>query len=100
MEPTIKIYVETLKGQAVISSMMTFYLGPYTVTGPGKEVVREWIENQYGAFGHIIGNYAAPCDLHAAAMNLKAEPEALLRFVSVEGDIQEYDSFLAEGEMP
>jgi len=98
MKPTIKIYVNTDMGPAIIASAQEFNtLGKYAVAGPGKEIAREWIENAYGAFGHHIGTYAAPCDLHAASMDLQNNPESDIQFVRFEGEVKEYDSRVPEG---
>ena len=81
------ITVETSKGNARITSDLPWtYLGPYTVTGPGKAIARKWIKNAYGAFGHQIGKHASPLDLHAAAMKLKQEPEEGVTFIAIEND--------------
>ena len=29
-------------------------------------IIREWLEHEYGAFGHIIGTHTTPIDLDAA----------------------------------
>ncbi len=81
------ITVETSNGDAqIISNLPWTHLGPYTVTGPGEVETRNWIENVYGAFGHIIGNYAAPMDLHAAAMMLLQYPEPGVKFIRIDND--------------
>ena len=93
-----KINVETTRGPATITSMEEFNdLGSFTVTGPGRELAKTWIEEAHGAFGHTIDKYAAPCDLHAAAMRLEQEPEDEVRFVSIEGEVKEYDSGVPDG---
>lgn len=98
MKPTITIHVETTDGPATIFSTEAFNdLGPYTVNGPGKEIAREWVEGAYGAFGNTVGTHAAPCDLHAAAMDLQREPEDGVRFVKFDGEIQTYKSGVPEG---
>lgn len=100
MKPTIKIYVDTTDGQAIIASLEEFNdLGNYTIAGPGKEMASEWIENAWGAFGHNIGKYAATCDLHSAAMDLQQEPQDEVRFIKVESEIKEYDSGIPEGSI-
>lgn len=94
----IKIHLDTDDGKAIIASKEEFNtLGPYAIAGPGKELAREWIENAYGAFGHSVGTYAAPCDLHCAAMKLKQEPEDSVRFVKFEGEVKQYDAWIPPG---
>jgi len=101
MEPTIKIYLDTDDGPAIIASTMEFNsLGKFAVAGPGKKIAKEWIAYAPGAFGHHIGTFAAPCDLHCAAMSLQQNPEPNIRFVKVEGEIKEYNSGVPEGSMP
>ena len=101
MKQTFKIYLDTDEGSAIIASTREFTtLGPYTVTGSGKQIAKEWIKNAWGAFGHHVGTYAAPCDLHCAAMDLQQQPEDHIRFVRVEGEIKTYDSGLKDGEIP
>ena len=81
------ITVETSIGDAqIISHLPWAHLGPYTVTGPGEAETRNWIENAYGAFGHIIDDHATPMDLHAAAMMLKQSPEDDVKFIRIEND--------------
>jgi len=101
MNATCKIYLNTYMGPATITSRMEFNsLGSFTVSGPGKKIAREWIKNATGAFGHSIGKYAAPCDLHCAAMDLQQEPEEEIQFVRFEGEIKEYESGVPEGSVP
>lgn len=101
MKPTIKIYLDTDDGPAIIASTQEFNsLGGFAIAGTGKEIAREWVENTYGAFGHTIGSHAAPCDLHCAAMWLQQNPEPNIRFVKFEGEVKEYDSRVPEGATP
>jgi len=98
MKPTFVIHVDTIHGPATISSYEEFNdIGEYTVDGPGKDMAQEWIEQAYGAFGHLVGTHAAPCDLHSAAMDLEQEPDGEVRFVRVEGEVQTYKSGVPEG---
>jgi|GEM_PF-6130441 len=101
MKPTIKIYVDTIHGQAIIASLEKFNdIGPYTIAGPGKDIAKEWLlEEAHGAFGHGIGEHAAPCDLHSAAMDLEQEPQDFIWFVKVEGGIETYDSGTPDGDV-
>lgn len=95
MKPTIKIVVLTHEGEGIITSNQPWNtIGEYEVTGEAAEQVREWIENEYGAFGHTIGTHAAPCDLHRAAVMQQQmfQPEDDFVVESIEGDVQEYDS--------
>jgi hypothetical protein len=101
MKRIIRIHLETDEGPAVITSSLEFnILGSYRVSGPGRKTAREWIEGEGGAFGHTIGKYAAPCDLHCAAMRLQQEPEPHIRFVRFEGRVEAYDSGVPEGSIP
>lgn len=101
MKPTIRIYVQTADGVAIIASAEEFNtMGAYAVVGPGKDIAKEWIANAYGAFGHTIGDYAAPCDLHCAAMGLQQEPQDDITFIRVEGEVKEYDSGVPAGAIP
>jgi hypothetical protein len=98
MTPTIKIYLDTDDGPAIIASTMEFdTLGTYAVAGPGKGIAKEWVSSETGAFGNTIGDYAAPCDLHYAAMWLQQNPEPNIRVVKFEGEVKEYDSRVPEG---
>lgn len=101
MKATCKIYLNTYMGPATITSRMEFNsLGSFTVSGPGKKIAKEWIKNASGAFGHSIGKYAAPCDLHCAAMDLQQEPEEEIQFVRFEGEVKLYESSVPEGSVP
>lgn len=101
MKPTIKIYLDTDEGPAIIASTMEFNsLGKFAIAGPGKKIAKEWITYASGAFGHFIGSHAAPCDLHYAAMWLQQNPEPNIRFVKFEGEVKEYDSGVPEGATP
>lgn len=101
MSQIFRIYLETDEGPATITSRQEFNsLGRFSIAGPGKKIAREWIEGEYGAFGHLIGRYAAPCDLHYAAMSLQQEPEEHIRFVRFEGKVETYDSGLPDGAVP
>ena len=101
MKPTIKIYLDTDDGPAIIASTQEFNtMGAYAVAGAGKDIAKEWISSETGAFGTTIGSHAAPCDLHCAAMWLQQNPEPNIRFVKFEGEVKEYDSGVPEGATP
>ncbi len=101
MKATCKIHLNTYLGPAMITSREEFNsLGSFSVSGPGKKIAKEWIENSMGAFGHSIGTCAAPCDLHCAAMGLQEEPEDEIQFVRFEGEVKTYDSGVPEGSIP
>lgn len=98
MKATRKIYLNNCLGPAMITSREEFNsLGLFSVSGPGKKIAKEWIENAMGPFGHHIGRHAAPCDLHCAAMRLQEEPECEIQFVQFEGEVKTYDSGVPEG---
>jgi hypothetical protein len=101
MKTTFIIYVETIHGPATITSYEEFNdLGEYIVEGTGKDIASEWIEQAYGAFGNTVGTHAAPCDLHAAAMDLEQSPEDDIKFVRVEGEVKTYKSGVPDGCVP
>ena len=101
MNRIFRIYLETDEGPATITSRQEFNsLGRFSIAGPGKKMTKEWVEGECGAFGHTIGRYAAPCDLHCAAMRLQQEPEPHIRFVRFEGQVETYDSGVPEGAIP
>lgn len=102
MTPTFQINLMTIKGEATIRTEQPWdKIGEYSVTGPGTDLAREWVENAFGAFGHPIGQWAAPLDLHRAAMMLQqeAQPEDDVWLDSIEGDVQEYNSGVPEGKL-
>lgn len=100
LKPVFKIHLDTDEGVAVIASRLKFNtLGSYRIYGPGRKAAREWIEGEGGAFGNTIGTYAAPCDLHCAAMRLQQEPEPHIRFLRFEGCVETYDSGVPEGSV-
>jgi hypothetical protein len=81
------ITVATPAGKAIVHTHQQWNrLGPFEITGPGADIARDWLATAYGAFGHLIGNNAAPSDLHCAAMNLKQSPETDVTFVDIEDD--------------
>jgi hypothetical protein len=102
IKPTLQIHLLTFEGEAVITSLMPWNeIGEYTVTGSGAEMCRQWIEYAHGAFGHYIGKYAAPCDLHRAAMQLyqEAQPEDDVVIECIDGEVLEYDSKVPKGSL-
>ena len=97
----MRIYLQTSQGPAIIGSDNGWTeRGRYAVVGPGKQAAKNWVENAIGAFGTVIGEHAAPMDLHYAAIMLEESPEPGLALERIVGDVQEYDSGVPNGATP
>lgn len=97
----MRIYLQTPQGPALIGSDNGWTeRGRYSVVGPGKQAAKEWIKNAIGAFGTVIGEHAAPMDLHYAAIMLAENPEPGIAIEKIAGDVQEYDHGVPDGANP
>ena len=91
----MKLTVDTPAGQATIEAPGAWdKMTPLIVDGPGADRAEEWLQGTLGAYGHFIGEYAAPLDIHYAAGMQQENPHPGITIVKMECEPQEYSTGL------